>query len=91
MTTQIHCLHILVTHQYEAEDILRKIRAGEDFENLARIFSKCPSSKQGGDLGKIGRGRTDENFEAAAFALESGAISEPIRTRFGYHIIKRLS
>jgi peptidylprolyl isomerase/peptidyl-prolyl cis-trans isomerase C len=88
---KIHCHHILVTHQYEAEDILRKLKAGESFDEMARIFSQCPSSKLGGDLGAFGRGRTDPDFEDAAFALDIDAISKPIRSKFGYHIIKRIS
>lgn len=90
MPESVHCRHILVPHQYEAEDILKKIKAGESFEEMARIFSKCPSNRQGGDLGKFGRGRMDEVFEEAAFALAKGDVSEPVRTRFGYHLIQRI-
>jgi len=87
---QIQCRHILVAHEYEARDVLAKLRSGEPFEDMARIFSKCPSSRQGGDLGKFPRGRMDENFEEAAFALKVGETSEPVRTRFGYHLILRV-
>lgn len=87
----VHCRHILVEQQYEAEDLLRKIEAGESFEELAKKFSRCPSSRAGGDLGSFGRGRMVEAFEEAAFALEPGEVSSPVRTRFGYHLIQRLA
>lgn len=86
----IHCRHILVEHEYEAEDILRKLKEGTPFEELAKKFSKCPSARQGGDLGHFRRGQMVEAFEEAAFALKSGETSRPVRTRFGYHLIQRL-
>jgi peptidyl-prolyl cis-trans isomerase C len=82
--------HILVEHEYEAQDILKKLRSGESFDDMARIFSKCPSSRQGGDLGTFTRGRMVEPFDEAVFALKPGELSQPVRTRFGYHIIQRL-
>lgn len=82
--------HILVTHQYEAEDILRLLEQGRSFEELARQFSKCSSAASGGDLGDLKPGRADEDFEDAAFALKPGQQSaKPVRTKFGYHIIFR--
>ncbi len=88
---QIHVRHILVEHQYELEDVKRKLDQGEAFESLAQKFSTCPSKRQGGDLGTFGRGRMVEAFEEAAFALKVGETSGPVRTRFGYHLIQRLS
>ncbi|MBK9322261.1 MAG: peptidylprolyl isomerase [Bdellovibrionaceae bacterium] len=83
--------HILVTHEYEAQDILRLLNQGKDFADLAQRFSKCSSAKVGGLLGDLKKGRADEDFEEAAFALEPGYKTEkPIKTRFGYHIILRL-
>jgi peptidylprolyl isomerase/peptidyl-prolyl cis-trans isomerase C len=82
--------HILVTHQYEAEDILKLLAKGRPFDELARRFSNCPSAAHGGDLGDIKPGRADEEFEDAAFALKPGHYSsKPVRTKFGYHIILR--
>jgi peptidyl-prolyl cis-trans isomerase C len=82
--------HILVTHQYEAEDILKLLTKGKSFDELARRFSKCSSAPKGGDLGEIKPGRADEDFEDAAYALKPGHYSaKPIRTKFGYHIIFR--
>ena len=90
MADQVHARHILVQHEYEAQDILRKIKEGEDFGELAQKFSSCPSKARGGDLGTFGRGRMVEAFEEAAFDLEVGEVSDPVRTRFGYHLIQRL-
>lgn len=87
----VRARHILVEHEYEAQDVLRKLREGSAFEDLARSFSKCPSSRQGGDLGVFERGRMVEAFDEAVFALKPSEVSEPVRTRFGYHIIQRLS
>lgn len=86
----IHCRHILVEQAYEAEDLVKKLAAGEKFETLAGKFSRCPSAKAGGDLGSFGRGRMVEAFEDAAFELAVGETSKPVRTRFGYHIIQRI-
>jgi peptidyl-prolyl cis-trans isomerase C len=87
---RIQVKHILVEHEHEAQDLQRKLAQGEKFEDLASKFSRCPSGKQGGDLGEFGRGRMVEAFEDAAFGLPAGNVSEPVRTRFGYHLIMRL-
>jgi peptidyl-prolyl cis-trans isomerase C len=81
--------HILVSAQHEAEDLLKKMKEGVAFEDLAQKFSKCPSGHQGGDLGEFGRGRMVPSFEEAAFSLAVDEVSSPIRTQFGYHLIKR--
>lgn len=65
-----------------------RLQNGEDFATLARKYSTCPSAPQGGDLGLTGRGRWVKPFEDAAFSLNPGEISKPVRTDFGYHIIK---
>ena len=85
--------HILVKHEYEAQDILRKLEAGEDFTSLARKFSTCGSAANGGDLGDLtGKmNRLDDDFREAAETLKVGDRSLPVRTRFGYHLILRLS
>lgn len=85
----VHARHILVDHEHEAQDILKKLSGGEKFDDLARIFSKCPSKTQGGDLGSFTRGRMVESFETAAFSLKVGEVSKPVRTQFGYHLIER--
>ncbi len=82
--------HILVQHDYEAKDLQRKLDEGTSFEELAKKFSKCPSSSQGGDLGTFGRGQMVQAFEDAVFSLKAGEVSEPVRTQFGYHLIQRV-
>lgn len=88
---KITAAHILVNHEYEAKDIQRKLERGESFEQLARDYSLCPSSKEGGLLGEFGRGKMVPSFEKAAFALAVGELSQPVRTPFGFHLIKRLA
>jgi foldase protein PrsA len=81
-----------VNKQSEAIEILDKIKNGEKFGKMARQFSTdSGSAKRDGSLGYFGRGKMVKEFENAAFALQAGQISEPIKTQYGYHIIKRLS
>ncbi|AUN97528.1 peptidylprolyl isomerase [Bacteriovorax stolpii] len=82
--------HILVNHEYEVKDIQKKLAEGKSFEELARDYSTCPSGKDGGMLGEFGKGMMVPTFEKAAFALMPGEVSQPVRTQFGFHLIKRL-
>lgn len=73
----------------KADDIEKRIKNGEDFSKIAMEVSEDPGSKpQGGDLGWFNKGRMVPEFETAAFALEKGQISEPVKSGYGYHIIK---
>ena len=90
MSDQVHARHILVKHEHEAKDLLRKLSEGVEFGELAQKFSLCPSKARGGDLGTFGRGRMVEAFETAAFALKPGEVSPPVQTQFGYHLIQRI-
>ena len=89
MSTKIRASHILVEKQSQALKVQEELKAGADFRELARKYSTCPSGKKGGDLGQFGRGQMVKEFEVAAFALKHGQVSEPVKTQFGYHIIKR--
>ena len=90
MTDKVHCAHILVKTEQEAKAILDRLNKGEKFANIAQQVSLCPSGKKGGDLGTFGRGKMVKEFENAAFAINKGEISGIVKTKFGYHIIKRL-
>ncbi|MGL5869000.1 peptidylprolyl isomerase, partial [Clostridium chrysemydis] len=79
---------ILVDSKETCEKIREEIVAGNDtFEQAAMKYSSCPSKDQGGNLGAFGRGMMVPEFEQAAFALEIGAVSEPVQTQFGFHLI----
>ncbi len=81
--------HILVRDQATAEKLYNRIKAGETFESLARQYSTCPSKSKGGDLGWFGEGQMVKEFENAVRRMGTGSISRPVRTQFGYHIIKK--
>ena len=91
MADKIKCYHILVKKQSEALLILEKLKKGGGFSNLAKEFSiDKGSGKKGGELGFFGKGMMVKPFEEAAFKLKKGEITtEPVKTEFGYHIIKR--
>jgi len=92
LANKIKCSHILVQKQSVAIAILDRIRQGEKFGKLARELSvDSGSAKRDGNLGYFGRGKMVKEFETVAFKLEIGKISEPVKTQYGYHIIKRLS
>jgi len=90
MPNKVHCVHILVKTEKEANEVLERLKKGEKFANIAKGVSLCPSGKRGGDLGTFGRGKMVKEFENAAFALQKGQISPTVKTKFGYHVIKRL-
>ena len=72
----------------EIDRVFAEAKAGDDFAELARAYSDGPSGPRGGDLSFFGRGRMVKPFEDAAFALKAGEISDPIKTQFGWHVIK---
>jgi len=92
MSNKIKCSHILVQKQSEALAVLERIKNGEKFGKLAKELSiDSGSAKRDGSLGYFGRGKMVKEFENAAFNLQAGQISEPVKTQYGYHVIKRLS
>ncbi len=91
MSNKIKCSHILVEKYSEAISLLERIQKGEKFGKLAKEFSlDSGSAKRDGNLGYFGRGKMVKEFEKSAFNLQTGQISEPVKTQYGYHIIKRL-
>ena len=81
--------HILVDSEEKANEILKKINANEiAFEDAAREESSCPSAKRGGSLGEFTRGQMVPEFDEAVFKMSVGEIAGPVKTQFGYHLIK---
>ena len=80
--------HILVDTEDKCKAVLEVIEGGVTFEEAAKTNSTCPSGQQGGDLGSFGKGQMVKEFEEAAFAAEIGDVVGPVRTQFGYHLIK---
>ena len=87
--TEVNASHILVKTKNEAVSIINKLKSKSQFSDLAKTFSIGPSSKNGGNLGWFGPGQMVKEFEKAAFLLGKGNISQkPIKTKFGFHVIK---
>lgn len=81
--------HILVDTEELCSEVKERIENGElSFEDAAKEYSTCPSNAQGGSLGVFGRGMMVPEFEEAAFTLELNTVSEPVKTQFGYHLVK---
>jgi len=88
MATQVRASHILVKTEADAQRMMKRIADGEDFAAVAKRFSSCPSGKNGGDLGWFGKGQMVPEFEQVAFENEPGKVVGPVKTQFGYHVIK---
>jgi len=87
-TERVRARHILVGTEKEAKEILARIEKGEKFEDLAKQYSLDGSKDYGGDLGYFSVGEMVPEFSKAAFALKKGEVSQPVKTDFGWHIIK---
>ncbi len=84
----VRASHILVDTEEEALELKKRIENGESFEKLAKEYSKCMSREKGGNLGFFKRGQMVKPFEDAAFSLPVGVISDPVKTEYGWHLIK---
>lgn len=90
VANKIKCSHILLKKHSEAVAALDRIRNGEKFGRVAREVSlDAGSARRDGNLGYFGRGRMVKPFEEAAFRMQVGQISDPVKTEYGYHLIKR--
>jgi peptidyl-prolyl cis-trans isomerase C len=85
---EVHARHILVATEGEAKDIEAQLKNGADFATLAKEKSKDPGAAEGGDLGYFTKDQMVPEFAEAAFKLDKGQISDPVKTQFGWHIIK---
>lgn len=85
---EVTASHILVSSKEESEKIAEEISKGLEFAEAAKKYSSCPSKEVGGNLGTFEKGRMVPEFEKAAFSLPVGVVSEPVKTQFGYHLIK---
>jgi len=90
MPTHVNAQHILVKTEEQAKEIISELNSGKRFEDLARSKSQCPSGKKGGNLGWFSHGQMVKEFQKAAFDLKKGQVSPPVRTQFGWHVIKVL-
>lgn len=88
MPNQVNASHILLKTDQEAKVALYDVTHGKKFEDVAMQVSLCPSKKKGGNLGWFRRGQMVKEFDNACFGASKGAIIGPVKTQFGYHIIR---
>lgn len=86
--TTVRASHLLVETEEEAKKLKQEIEQGKSFAEAAKEVSLCPSGQEGGDLGYFGKGMMVKEFEDAAFSMNVGEISDPIKTQFGWHLIQ---
>jgi|TARA_B110000211_G_scaffold197443_1_gene226984 peptidyl-prolyl cis-trans isomerase C len=80
--------HILVETEDECNALKDKINAGEDFADVAKEHSSCPSKAQGGDLGQFGPGMMVKEFDEVVFSAPVSSLQGPVKTQFGYHLLE---
>src|SRR6202034_2466653 len=85
---EVHARHILVPTEDEAKAIVAQLKGGADFAALSKEKSKDPGAADGGDLGYFTKDQMVPEFSAVAFKLDKGQISDPVKTQFGWHVIK---
>ena len=86
--TEASARHILVDTEEQCLQLKEKIQEGEDFGEIARIHSNCPSKAQGGDLGKFGPGMMVKEFDEVVFSADVNSLQGPVKTQFGYHLLE---
>jgi peptidyl-prolyl cis-trans isomerase C len=86
--TEVHARHILVETEDEAKAVVAELKKGTDFAELAKAKSKDPGSADGGDLGYFTKDQMVPEFSEVAFKLDKGQLSEPVKSQFGWHVIK---
>ncbi|QDP00870.1 peptidylprolyl isomerase [Thalassotalea sp. PS06] len=82
--------HILVNDKFLAEKLKKRLEKGEDFGQLAKKYSTCPSGKRGGDLGEFRKGQMVKAFDDVVFKKEILKIHGPVKTQFGFHLIQTI-
>ena len=80
--------HILVDTEEQCQELKTRIESGEDFADVAKEFSSCPSSAQGGDLGQFGPGMMVKEFDEVVFSADINSVQGPVKTQFGYHLLE---
>ncbi len=80
--------HILVQTEAECNSLKERIKSGEDFADIAREHSSCPSKAQGGDLGQFGPGMMVKEFDEVVFSADVNTLQGPVKTQFGYHLLE---
>jgi len=80
--------HILVDTEEQCNDLKNQIEAGADFAEIAAEHSSCPSGKKGGDLGEFSPGQMVKEFDEVVFSAELNQVHGPVKTQFGYHLLK---
>ncbi len=86
--TQAAARHILVEAEVFCEELKNRIDSGEDFGEVAKEFSSCPSSEKGGDLGVFSPGQMVKEFDEVVFSASINEVQGPIKTQFGFHLIE---
>ena len=80
--------HILVDSEEQCLQLKDRIANGEDFGDIAKEFSSCPSKAQGGDLGQFGPGMMVKEFDEVVFSADVNTLQGPVKTQFGYHLLE---
>jgi peptidyl-prolyl cis-trans isomerase C len=83
-----HARHILVDTEVECIQLKDKIDGGQDFAEVAKAHSNCPSKAQGGDLGQFGPGMMVKEFDEVVFSADVNTLQGPVKTQFGYHLLE---